>query len=117
MAPRSGRSSRSPRASRRASSSSASPGSAPSIGKLVNDPTHRSLLADYYPPEARGYAYYLHTGANSVGVVVAPILAGGLASLASWRLPFIVMAVPTAVLVAVGVARLREPVRGAARAS
>ncbi len=84
-----------------------------SLGKLVNDPTHRSLLADYYPPEARGYAYYLHTGANSVGVVVAPILAGGLASLANWRLPFIVMAVPTAVLVAVGLAKLREPVRGA----
>ena len=83
------------------------------LGKLVNDPTHRSLIADYYPPEARGYAYYLHTGANSLGVVIAPILAGGLASFASWRLPFIVMAVPTAILVVVGVTRLREPVRGA----
>ncbi|HEU5083273.1 MAG TPA: MFS transporter [Acidimicrobiales bacterium] len=83
------------------------------IGKLVNDPTHRSLLADYYPPEARGYAYYLHTAANSAGIVLAPVLAGGLASVLGWRTPFILFAVPTAVLVAAGVARLREPVRGA----
>jgi len=83
------------------------------IGKLVNEPTHRSLLADYYPPEARGYAYYLHTAANSVGIVLAPVLAGGLASLLGWRAPFVLFAVPTAVLVAAGIAKLREPVRGA----
>jgi len=83
------------------------------LGKLVNEPTHRSLLADYYPPEARGYAYYLHTAANSAGIVLAPVLAGGLATWLGWRAPFILFAIPTAVLVAAGIAKLREPVRGA----
>ena len=83
------------------------------VGKAVNDPTHRSLLADYYAPAGRGTAYYLHGAANSVGIILAPIAAGGLAYLADWRLPFILFSIPTAVLVFVGVAKLREPVRGA----
>jgi len=83
------------------------------LGKLVNEPTHRSLLADYYPPESRSYAYYLHTAANSAGIVLAPVLAGAVASAVGWRAVFVLFAVPTAVLVAAGLTRLREPVRGA----
>ncbi len=83
------------------------------IGRAVNDPTHRSLLADYYPPEARGWAYYVHTGANSLGIALAPFLAGAVfTAFDSWRAAFIVFAGPTLALVVVGFAQLREPVRG-----
>jgi branched-chain amino acid transport system ATP-binding protein len=81
------------------------------IGKAVNDPTHNSLLADYYPPEVRANVYYVHRFANSVGQFVAPAVAGVLAVRFSWRAPFLVFALPTLVLVFLAL-RLREPVRG-----
>jgi branched-chain amino acid transport system ATP-binding protein len=82
------------------------------LGKIVNEPTHRSLLADYYPPEARSAAFYWHSAATSAGIVLAPVAAGATAYAFGWRAPFILFAVPTALLVALGAARLREPVRG-----
>ena len=43
-----------------------------SIGKAVIDPTHNSLLADYYPIEARNKVYSTHRAANAVGGVRRP---------------------------------------------
>ncbi|MFZ6004773.1 MAG: MFS transporter [Actinomycetota bacterium] len=82
------------------------------IGRLVNDPVHNSLLADYYPPDRRPAVYALHRAANSVGQMLGPLLGGLLAFWFSWRVPFIVLAVPTLLLVLVTAALLREPVRG-----
>jgi branched-chain amino acid transport system ATP-binding protein len=82
------------------------------IGKAVVDPTHGSLLADYYPPEARPKAFSFHRAANAVGSFVGPVSAGFLAAATSWRVPFIVYAVPTAVFVVLAW-RMKEPVRGA----
>ena len=82
------------------------------LGRIVNDPTHNSLLADYYPPDRRPGVYGLHRSANSMGQIVGPLVAGGLAFLFGWRAPFIVLAVPTLVLVVVASRLLREPVRG-----
>jgi branched-chain amino acid transport system ATP-binding protein len=81
------------------------------IGKAVNDPTHNSLLADWFPPHNRPKVYSFHRAANALGATIGPIVAGLLAFYFGWRAPFLVFAVPTLILVALGL-RLREPVRG-----
>ena len=82
-----------------------------SLGKAVIDPTHNSLLADYYPIETRSKVFSTHRAANAVGAFVGPLSAGLLAYAFGWRTPFLVFVVPT-VLFAILALRLREPVRG-----
>jgi branched-chain amino acid transport system ATP-binding protein len=82
-----------------------------SLGKAVIDPTHNSLLADYYPIEVRNKVFSTHRAANAVGAFVGPITAGLLAYAFDWRVPFLVFVVPT-VIFAVLALRMREPVRG-----
>jgi ABC-type branched-subunit amino acid transport system ATPase component/MFS family permease len=81
------------------------------LGKSVIEPTHYSLLADYFPIGLRPRIYSFHRAANAVGQFVGPAAAGFLAYYFGWRTPFFVLAVPTLVLVVLGV-RLREPIRG-----
>ncbi len=81
------------------------------IGKAVNDPTHNSLLADWFAPEARPRVYSFHRAANAVGAIVGPLAAGLLAFRFGWRLPFLLFAIPTVLLV-MAAFRLTEPVRG-----
>lgn len=82
------------------------------IGKAVNDPTHRSLLADWYHPSQRPKVYSFHAAANAIGASLGPLSAGFLAYWFDWRAPFLVFALPTVFFVILGL-RLREPVRGA----
>ena len=85
-----------------------------SIGKVVVDPTHNSLLPDFYDIDSRVKVYSAHRAANNLGRFLAPLLAGGLiVSILgfSWRAPFVVFAIPTAILVFLTL-RMREPVRG-----
>ena len=82
-----------------------------SIGKAVIDPTHNSLLADYYPIETRSKVFSTHRAANAIGAFVGPLVAGLLAYSFDWRVPFVVFVFPT-VIFAVMALRLREPVRG-----
>jgi branched-chain amino acid transport system ATP-binding protein len=82
-----------------------------SLGKAVIDPTHNSLIADYYPISSRNRVYSVHRAANAVGAFAGPLAAGLLAFRFGWRLPFLVFVVPTIVF-AVMALRLREPVRG-----
>jgi branched-chain amino acid transport system ATP-binding protein len=81
------------------------------VGKAVVTPTHSSLLADFYPPDARVKVFSAHRLASSVGQILGPILAGGIAIALGWRAPFLVFALPTAALIVVAL-RVREPVRG-----
>jgi ABC-type branched-subunit amino acid transport system ATPase component/MFS family permease len=82
-----------------------------SIGKAVVDPTHNSLLADYYPIAARSRVYSTHRAANAIGAFIGPLSAGLLAAEFTWRAPFLIFVVPTMVF-AILALRLREPVRG-----
>ncbi|MFZ4717927.1 MAG: MFS transporter [Ilumatobacteraceae bacterium] len=81
------------------------------LGKAVIDPTHNSLLADYYPIDSRSKVFSTHRAANAVGAFVGPITAGLLAYAFGWRVPFLVFVIPT-VIFALLALRLREPVRG-----
>jgi ABC-type branched-subunit amino acid transport system ATPase component len=82
-----------------------------SMGQAVIFPTHNSLLADYYPVEARPRIYSAHRSGVSLGAIVGVLLGAGLAAIWSWRAPFFVFAVPIVVVVLIGL-RLHEPPRG-----
>ncbi|MCH7789968.1 MAG: MFS transporter, partial [Acidobacteria bacterium] len=81
------------------------------IGKAVNDPTHNSLIADWFDPDHRPKAYSFHRAANAFGAIIGPLAAGFLAYYFGWRAPFFVFAIPTLIVVFFGL-RLREPIRG-----
>jgi MFS family permease len=86
------------------------------LGKAVIDPTHNSLIADYYPIESRSRVYSFHRAANAVGAFVGPLSAGLLAYYLDWRVPFLVFVIPTAIFAFLAMG-LRDPVRagGSAR--
>ena len=81
------------------------------VGKAVIEPSHTSLMADYYSVELRPRVFSFHRAGNALGALVGGIGAGYIAEAFGWRAPFFFFAVPTAVLVLIG-GRLREPVRG-----
>ncbi|NQY56809.1 MAG: MFS transporter [Ilumatobacteraceae bacterium] len=82
-----------------------------SLGKAVIDPTHNSLIADYYPIETRSRVYSFHRAANAVGAFVGPLTAGLLAYAFGWRVPFLIFVIPTAIFALMAMT-LREPTRG-----
>ena len=82
-----------------------------SVGKAVIDPTHNSLIADYYPISSRSRVFSTHRAANAVGSFVGPLAAGMLAYAFGWRAPFLVFMIPTLVFAIIAL-RLREPIRG-----
>lgn len=81
------------------------------LGRAVNDPVHGSLLSDFYPPTSRAKVFASHRTANVVGAFTGPLVAGILADLVGWRVPFIVLAFPTFALVIAALVWLREPPR------
>ena len=81
------------------------------LGKSVNQPTHNSLLADYYPVTVRPSIYAVHGAANPVGQILGPVTAGAIALYFSWRIPFLLAAIPTILLVFATLG-MREPKRG-----
>ncbi|HAS11920.1 MAG TPA: hypothetical protein DCS55_15600 [Acidimicrobiaceae bacterium] len=81
------------------------------IGRAVVDPTHNSLIADYYEPSIRPRVFSAHRAANAVGAFIGPLSAGLLAAAYGWRTPFFVFVVPTLVFVVLAW-RLQPPVRG-----
>jgi branched-chain amino acid transport system ATP-binding protein len=82
------------------------------IGQAVIDPTHNSLVADYYATDARPRVYSIHRAANGIGRFVGPLITGVLAYQFGWRSPFFLFALPTMIFVVLSL-RLHEPIRGA----
>ena len=82
-----------------------------SFGKVVNEPVHGSLIADFYSPRARAKAFGLHSLANPAGAAVASVIAGGIAEALGFRAAFLLLAVPTLITLVIAM-RLREPKRG-----
>jgi ABC-type branched-subunit amino acid transport system ATPase component/sugar phosphate permease len=78
-------------------------------------PVNAPLIVDTYPIEARGRVFALYNSFDIAGRVIAPIFAGGIASLVggdeSWRWAFFV-AGALAVPVVAGLLTIREPRRG-----
>ncbi len=82
------------------------------IGLVANDPIHRSLLADYYPPDRRALAFATHANAARLGAILGPPIAGLIAWQLGWRAAFFILMVPI-VVVTFFALRLKDPVRGA----
>ncbi len=81
------------------------------FGKVVNEPVHGALIADFYSPKARASAFGIHSLANPVGAAVAAVLGGAIAQAWGWRWAFYLLTIPT-VLALLVATRLREPARG-----
>lgn len=80
------------------------------IAKSSNEIVHTGLLADYYEPRHHPKVFQIHKLANPLSYASAIVV--GVASEAfGWRWAFVLLAVPTFVLLA-RMARLREPLRG-----
>jgi MFS family permease len=85
------------------------------IGFLSSETVYPSLLSDYYPPSRLGAVFGTYRlGANGFALIGAG-LAGVFGSLVGWRATFVILALPTFILVAIALVRLREPARGAAQ--
>ena len=72
------------------------------IGRAVVDPTHNSLLVGLLRVDRRPAVFSFHRAANVLGQFIGPLLAGSLAYFYGWRAPFFVFAIPTIVLVLLG---------------
>ena len=81
------------------------------IGRAVNEPVHSSLLPDYYEAEQLPKVFAFHRIANPVASISA-IIIGVTGALIGWQALFLVLAIPTALLI-VSTLRLPNPDRGA----
>lgn len=80
-------------------------------GEIVNTPVHGAVMADSYTPKTRMKAFGVYSVGQTVGGALGAILAGALGEAFGWRVPFIVLAIPT-FLVILMATRLQEPERG-----
>jgi len=78
-------------------------------------PVNSSLLADAYPVRGRAKVFSVHNLMPSLGYVVGPLLAGGVAALAGgdegWRAAYVVLGV-LSLVAGLAALKLREPIRG-----
>ena len=85
------------------------------LGQSAQLPVSAPLLVDTYPIAARARVFAMLGGAQAVGTMAAPFLAGGIAALAGgangWRWAFFLLGV-VAFPVALSAATIKEPRRG-----
>ncbi|MEX1255588.1 MAG: MFS transporter, partial [Dehalococcoidia bacterium] len=83
------------------------------IGQATINPTHASLLSDYYPVQLRGRALGYHRAANPLGQVLGAVIGGAIVAGVGWRWGFVAAAIP-GLLFGMLALTLREPKRGEA---
>ena len=81
------------------------------IGETIDNPASQSLIADYYRTDVRGRVFALQRATPFFGQALGLGLAGGVASVLSWRWAFLLVGVPGSAL-AIAMWRLPEPRRG-----
>jgi MFS family permease len=77
----------------------------------IDNPVSSSLLADFYPPLARGRVFAVQRLSFVVGTGIGIGVGGAIGEWLGWRAAFLAVVIP-GLVVAVLVATLREPVRG-----
>ena len=82
------------------------------IGEAGCAPAAQSMLADFFPPEARGRALSIYQLGVPLGFLIGPTVGGFLAEAYGWRATFYAVGLPGILLAIVVRLRLREPVRG-----
>ena len=82
------------------------------IGEAGVNPASHSIIADYFPPQRRGFAMAILTLGGSFGMMLGFVGGGFIAEAYGWRIALVSVGVP-GVLLAVFMAKLlKEPVRG-----
>jgi len=82
------------------------------FGRLVNDPIHNSLLADWYKPYDRPRVFAAHANAVQLGGIAGAALAGLAGAFFGWQWAFMLLSIPI-LIVSFWATRLKEPARGA----
>jgi MFS family permease len=81
------------------------------VGQATINPTHASLLSDYYPVTVRGRVLGYHRAANPLGQMIGAVIGGAIVAAVGWRWGFAAAAVPGLVFGMLALS-LREPNRG-----
>lgn len=79
----------------------------------VDNPVSSSLLADYYPPLARGRVFAVQRLSVVIGTGLGIGVGGALGEWLGWRAAYLAVVVPGLVVAVLIAATLHEPVRGA----
>ncbi|MDP9197627.1 MAG: MFS transporter [Pseudomonadota bacterium] len=87
------------------------------VGESACIPTSHSLLTDYVSPNNRPLAFGIHSTGGVVGVTIALMLGGYLATAVGWRSTMYLAAIPGFLLALLLFFTLREPARQGASAS
>ena len=87
------------------------------VGESACIPTSHSLLTDYVSPDNRPLAFGIHSTGGVVGVTLALMLGGYLATAIGWRNTMYLAAIPGFLLALLVFFTLREPARHGASAS
>src|SRR5690606_22118481 len=84
------------------------------IGEAGGTPSSHSLLADYFPPERRGFAFAVLSLYIPLGFALGYLGGGWLNEAFGWRAAFAIVGLPGVLVAFVVRLTLREPRRGAA---
>ncbi|MBA3654159.1 MAG: MFS transporter [Actinobacteria bacterium] len=82
------------------------------VSFAASDVPEYSLLADYYPPEARGRTFAFLGTLNRVASLVSVLGVGLMLRQWGFRTTFVVIGIPIVLIGIIAAIRLREPVRG-----
>ncbi|MEH6552365.1 MAG: MFS transporter [Pseudomonadales bacterium] len=83
------------------------------IGEAGVNPASHSIIADYFPPQRRGFAMATLMLGGSLGMILGFVGGGLVAENYGWRMAMIAVGVPGLLLVLLMAKLLKEPDRGA----
>ncbi|WBX85208.1 spinster family MFS transporter [Sphingosinicella microcystinivorans] len=82
------------------------------VGEAGGSPPSYSIIADYFPPERRGFALALYSLGVPLGTTAGAALGGWIAAVHGWRTAFIAIGLPGVLVALLLVLLVREPRRG-----
>ncbi len=81
------------------------------VGEAGGTPPSHSIIVDYFSKRARAAALAVYSSANSLGVMLAAIAGGWIATHYGWREVFLALGVPGVILAVLVKLTVREPQR------
>lgn len=82
------------------------------IGEAGGSPPSYSIIADYFPPQERGYAMSLYSLGIPLGITLGTAFGAVVANAYGWRVAFFAAGAPGVVLAVLLLTTVREPLRG-----
>lgn len=82
------------------------------IGEAGGSPPSYSIIADYFPPQERGYAMSLYSLGIPLGITLGTAFGAVVANAYGWRVAFLAAGAPGVVLAVLLLTTVREPLRG-----